>query len=61
MNEKRTWKKVELNKADAEIFRKYLKENDFYYKPSGCFNLIHFEIYVNEIEAKTISNFFKTM
>ncbi len=61
MKNTRTWKKVELNKADAEIFRKYLKTNGFYYEPSGCFNLIHFEIYVDENEAKTISNFLKTM
>lgn len=46
---------------DAEIFRKYLKVNNFRYYPSDCFNLTHFDIYVNDTEIELIERFLDTL
>lgn len=61
MKNTKEWKNVELNKTDAEIFRKYLKENDFHCYPSECFNLTHFDIYVDDAETEAIKSFLRTM
>lgn len=43
---------VELNKEDAEKLKAYLKENGIYFEPSSCYNLIHFEVKVDEVELE---------
>ena len=48
---------VELNKEDAEKLKAYLKDNGIYFEPSACYNLIHFEIKVNEEELKQVNKF----
>ena len=48
---------VELNKEDAEKLKAYLKENGIYFEPSSCYNLVHFEIKVDEAEAKKVNKF----
>jgi len=54
----RTWKSVEIIKGDgAERFRTFLNGKGFTYKPSGCFNYIHFEVYCNKAETMEINDF----
>lgn len=53
----RTYYNVELTKGDAEKLKAFLKENGIYYEPSSCYNLIHFEIKVNEAELKMVNDF----
>lgn len=48
---------VELNKEDAEKLKAYLKSNGIYFEPSSCYNLIHFEIKVDEAEAEQVNKF----
>ena len=48
---------VELNKKDAEKLKTYLRENGIYFEPSSCYNLIHFEIKVDEAEANKVNKF----
>ena len=48
---------VELNKEDAEKLKVYLKENGIYFEPSACYNLIHFEIKVDEAELDKVNKF----
>lgn len=48
---------VELNKEDAEKLKAYLKENGIYFEPSACYNLIHFEIKVDEMELEKVNKF----
>lgn len=48
---------VELNKDDAEKLKAYLKDNGIYFEPSSCYNLIHFEIKVDEAEAEKVNKF----
>lgn len=39
------WRNVELKKADADLLRNYLKDNDIYYESSECGSgYTHFEI-----------------
>ncbi len=48
---------VELNKEDAEKLKAYLKGNGIYFEPSSCYNLIHFEIKVDEAEIEKVNKF----
>lgn len=48
---------VELNEKDAENLKAYLRENGIYFEPSSCYNLIHFEIKVDEAEADKVNKF----
>lgn len=48
---------VELNKDDAEKLKAYLKLNGIYFEPSSCYNLIHFEVKVDEAEAEQVNKF----
>ena len=52
---------VELNKEDAEKLKAYLKENGIYFEPSSCYNLVHFEIKVDELEAKKVNKFLEEL
>ena len=48
---------VELNEANAEKLKAYLKENGIYFEPSACYNLIHFEIKADEMEVEKVNKF----
>lgn len=52
---------VELNKEDAEKLKVYLKENEIYFEPSSCYNLIHFEVKVDEEEVEKVNGFLKNL
>ena len=52
---------VELNKDDAEKLKAYLKVNGIYFEPSSCYNLIHFEIKVDEEELEKINKFLENL
>ena len=52
---------VELNKEDAEKLKAYLKGNGIYFEPSSCYNLIHFEIKVNEKELEKVNGFLEKL
>ena len=52
---------VELNKDDAEELKTFLKSNGIYFEPSSCYNLIHFEIKVDEVELKRVSDFLENL
>lgn len=48
---------VELNNDDAEKLKAYLNAEGIYFEPSSCYNLIHFEIKVDEAEAEKVNKF----
>ena len=52
---------VELKKEDAEKLKAYLKDNGIYFEPSACYNLIHFEIKVDEEEVKKVNAFLEKL
>lgn len=52
---------VELNKDDAEKLKAYLKAEGIYFEPSSCYNLIHFEIKVDEEELKKVNDFLENL
>lgn len=52
---KRKWKSVEVTKEIAEKLRRFLKVKGIRYEASGCYNLIHFQILVNERETEKIN------
>lgn len=52
---------VELNKEDAEKSKVFLKSKGIYFEPSSCYNLIHFEVKVDETELKVVNEFLDTL
>ena len=57
----RKWVSVELEKKEAEDFKIALKKLDIRYQPSACYNLIHFEIYANNEEIKTLNSILESL
>lgn len=52
---------VELNKADAERFKFYLRANGIYFEPSACYNLIHFEVKLNDAELRMVNEYLENL
>lgn len=52
---------VELNTEDAEKLKVYLKENEIYFEPSACYNLVHFEVKADETELAKVNKFLETL
>ena len=50
MENKRIWYSIEMSKTKAEAFKEWLRENHIRYEPSECFDLIHFECYMDQDE-----------
>lgn len=40
------WYSVELEPKYAEEFRRFLQDKRITYDSSGCYNLVHFEVYI---------------
>ena len=55
------WYSVELDHDKAENLKAYLKVNQIFYEPSSCYNLIHFEIKMDEAEAKMVSDYLENL
>ena len=54
---KKSWKNVELSKGSAESFKQFLKANGIRYEASGCYNLIHFEVLVDDRQTEMCDDF----
>lgn len=52
---------VELNMEDAEKLKAYLKENEIYFEPSACYNLVHFEVKADKTELAKVNKFLETL
>lgn len=57
MRRDRTWYNVELTKTTADLLKPYLKSHGIYFEPSEAGNLIHFELYANDIEVRLVNDF----
>ena len=53
----RTWLNTEVTKEEAEMLKDFFEENDIEYETSEAYDLIHFEINVNEYEKDAINCF----
>lgn len=53
----RTWLNTEVTVEEAEMLKDFLDENDIEYETSEAYDLIHFEINVNEYEKDAINCF----
>lgn len=52
---------VALNQEQAKQLNLYLKQNGIYFEPSACYNLVHFEIKMNEAEFKKVNKFIEKL
>lgn len=55
---KARWFNIELNKISSVIFKDFLRYSGFRFESSGCYDLIHFEIFItSQKDFDKISNF----
>ena len=52
---------VELDKDKAERFKVYLRASGIYFEPSACYNLIHFEVKLNDAELKMVNEYLEKL
>lgn len=52
--ERRKWLGCTLGRADAEKLKDWLREKEISFEPSGFFNDVHIEVYVNEKERQAV-------
>jgi hypothetical protein len=53
----RRWLNTEVTVEEAAMLKDFLDENEIEYEASEAYNLIHFEINVNEYEKEAINGF----
>lgn len=52
------WYNVELHPISAELFKDFLHEKGIRFETSGCFDLVHFEVYIyDEKQIDDINSF----
>lgn len=56
----REWKSCEVSKGLADELRVFLKGNEIKYEPSSCYNLIHFEMLVDNLETNLVNQYLKS-
>ena len=61
MENKRNWLNCELSKTEWEKLRVFLKQNGIKYEASGCYTLVHIEVFVNDTERDMIDQFIDTL
>lgn len=52
---------VELGKDNAEKLKAFLKAEGIYFEPSSCYNLIHFEVKVDDVEFEKVNTFLENL
>ncbi len=57
----RTWKSIVLKRDEYDRFRKFLKEHNITYEPSGYWNSIHVSLFVNDNETEMCQKFLDNM
>ena len=57
----RKWLNVELNDENAKSFRMFLWALDIRYETSGCYNLVHFECFMNDREKEAADKFLRVL
>ena len=45
----------------ADKLKVFLKQNNIYFEPSACYNLIHFEVLASPEEIDKVNNFLDTL
>ena len=57
----RTWKNVELTKSEALPFRIFLTGKKYKFETCSAGSLVHFEVFVNDIELNECDEFLELM
>lgn len=52
---------AEFDKKTAEALKVFLKQNNIYFEPSACYNLIHFEVLADTEEIKKVNEFLNNL
>ena len=55
------WKNIELGKENAKLLRIFLSSQGIRYETSSAYNLVHFEILVDEATESRINEFLEVL
>ena len=53
--------RADLPQKTAESLKTFLKENEIYFEPSACYDLVHFEVLADSDEIKKVNDFLDTI
>ena len=48
---------IELTQTEAAAFKQFLHNAGIIFETSGCYNLVHFEIYASQKQVSMINSF----
>ena len=54
------WFNVELKPISADLFRDFLRKNSIRFETSGSYNLVHFEIFIRDVNDYILCKSFLT-
>ena len=57
MENSRKWKNVELKGFASEQFGQFLYDNCIEFESSECYDLVHFEVCVDDYETAAVNDF----
>lgn len=52
------WFSVELSTITAALFKVFLRDNGIRFESSGCYNLVHFQIFIKDEKDYNACNSF---
>jgi hypothetical protein len=55
------WYNVELTQNESNLFKAFLMRNKIKFESSGCYNLVHFEVYASKEQANMLNTFLETI
>ena len=55
------WYNVELTQKESDLFKVFLMRNRIKFETSGCYNLVHFEVYASQTQADMLNTFLETI
>lgn len=55
------WYNIELKQNESNLLKDFLKEYGIKFESSGCYNLVHFEIFASQSQVNMINSFLDTI
>ena len=52
------WYSVELSPITALLFKDFLRDNSIRFESSGCYNLVHFQVFIKDEKDYNACNSF---
>ena len=61
MNTSKKYYSADFDTKTAEALKVFLKQNNIYFEPSACYDLVHLEVLASPEEIKKVNEFLDTL